>query len=258
MNEVRPALERERPSFEELTLSKLAEWKVTRIYGLTQEEVKDLITTPDTDTPSHHQVDPRIIKAYLMGEIIPTYLPGHRPWRYQGILPSYLPRDRFLYSELIVPLVDAQYRRHYRIWKGRLDANTDAIDLLIDYFEDPSVGIPNYPVLEAPVLIPSVPTIAAAELQWWNGYFSTYHSFDDILLLEGHYRNTLSIATKTVSWHTGKSAQDIYALALAIFQVGLQTIDLTSKPDFTSLSQEEKDRIYQDLHYQIDRLNLRR
>jgi hypothetical protein len=32
----------------------------------------------------------------------------------------------------------------------------------------------------------------------------------------------------------------------------------TSNPDFNSLSPEEKDRIYQDLHYQIDRLNLRR
>jgi hypothetical protein len=47
-------------------------WKVTRIYGLTQEEIKTLSTNPDPQTPSHHQVDPRIIKAYLMGESIPT------------------------------------------------------------------------------------------------------------------------------------------------------------------------------------------
>jgi hypothetical protein len=78
---------------------------------LTQEEIKALITNPDPQTPSHHQVDPRIIKAYLTGESIPTYLPGHFPSLYFGILPTYLPRDRFLPSELVVPLVDDQYRR---------------------------------------------------------------------------------------------------------------------------------------------------
>jgi hypothetical protein len=95
---------------------------------LTQEEIKALITNPDPQTPSHHQVDPRIIKAYLTGESIPTYLPGHFPSRYFGILPTYLPRDRFLPSELVVPLVDAQYCRDYHIWKRRLDANTRATD----------------------------------------------------------------------------------------------------------------------------------
>jgi hypothetical protein len=54
----------------------------------------------------------------------------------------------------------------------------------------------------------------------------------------------------------GKSAQDIYATALTILQVGLQKIRLPPNPDFNSLSLEEKDRIYEDLHWQIDRLNL--
>jgi hypothetical protein len=79
----------------------LCYWKVTRIYGLTQEEIEDLLTNPDPHIPSHHQVDPRVIKAYLTGESIPTYLPG----------------DRFLPSELAVPLVDAHYRQDYLIWK---------------------------------------------------------------------------------------------------------------------------------------------
>jgi hypothetical protein len=83
----------ERPSFEDITLYQLCYWKVTRIYGLTQEEIEALITNPDLQTPSHHQVDPRIIKAYLMGESVPTYLPGNFPSRYFGILPTYLPRD---------------------------------------------------------------------------------------------------------------------------------------------------------------------
>jgi hypothetical protein len=70
---------------------------------LTQEEIEALITNPDPQTPSHHQVDPRIIKAYLTGESVPTYLPGHFTSHYFGILPTYLPRDQFLPSELVVP-----------------------------------------------------------------------------------------------------------------------------------------------------------
>jgi hypothetical protein len=64
---------REQPSFEDITLYQLCYWKVTRIYRLTPEEIEDLLTNPDPQTPSHHQVDPRIIKAYLMGESVPTY-----------------------------------------------------------------------------------------------------------------------------------------------------------------------------------------
>jgi hypothetical protein len=54
----------------------------------------------------------------------------------------------------------------------------------------------------------------------------------------------------------GKSAQDIYATALTILQVGLPTIQLPPNPDFNSLRPEEKDWIYQDLHNQINILNL--
>jgi hypothetical protein len=54
----------------------------------------------------------------------------------------------------------------------------------------------------------------------------------------------------------GKSAQDIYATALTILQVGLPTIQLLPNPDFNSLSPEEKDWIYQDLHWKIDSLDL--
>jgi hypothetical protein len=83
----------ERPSFEDITLYHLCYWKVTRIYGLTQEEIEALITNPDPQIPSHHQVDPRIIKAYLTGESVPTYPPGYFLSRHFGILPTYLPRD---------------------------------------------------------------------------------------------------------------------------------------------------------------------
>jgi hypothetical protein len=40
--------------------------------------------------------------------------------------------------------------------------------------------------------------------------------------------------------------------------VGQPTIRLPPNPDFNSLSPEEKDRVYQDLHNQIDSLNLQR
>jgi hypothetical protein len=55
----------------------------------------------------------------------------------------------------------------------------------------------------------------------------------------------------------GKSAQDIYATALTILQVGLPTIRLPPNPDFNSLSPEQKDWIYQDLHWIINSLDLR-
>jgi hypothetical protein len=133
-----PSYRGEQPSFKHITLYQLCYWKVTRIYGLTQEEIENLLTNPDPHIPSHHQVDPRIIKAYLMGESVPTYLPGNWLSRYFGLLPAYLPRDRFLPSEMVVPLVDAHYRQDYHIWKRRLDANIRATHYLVDHLRDPS------------------------------------------------------------------------------------------------------------------------
>jgi hypothetical protein len=190
-----------------------------------------------------------------MGESVPTYLPREvLSHYYSGILPAYLPRDRFHPSErVLVPLVNDQYGRDYHTWKYCLDANTRAKEFLVDHLRDPL-----YQVIEAPLSIPFVPTVRAAELRWWNGYFNTYHSFNDLILFRGHYRYSYfnQRYIKTVSWHAGKSAQDIYAMTLTILQVGLPTIRLPPNPDFNSLSPEEKDQIYQDLHWQIDSLNL--
>jgi hypothetical protein len=74
--------------------------------------------------------------------------------------------------------------------------------------------------------IPFVHTVRAAELRWWHGYFITYHSFNDLILLRDHYEDSFKYRIGTVSWHTGKSAQDIYATALTILQVGQPTIRL--------------------------------
>jgi hypothetical protein len=103
--------------------------------------------------------------------------------------------------------------------------------------------------------IPFVHTVRAAELRWWHGYHITYHSFNDLILLRDHYKDSFNYRIKTVSWHVGKSARDIYAMALTIFQMGQPTIRLPPNPDFNSLSLEEKDRIYQDLHNQVDSLD---
>jgi hypothetical protein len=135
-----------------------------------------------------------------------------------------------------------------------LDTNKKATDYLVDHLRDP---LDTVDFIEAPVCIPFVPTVRAAELRWWNGYLNTYHSFNDLILLRGHYQHSLNQrAIRTVSWHMGKSAQDIYATALTILQVGHPTIRLPPNPYFNSLSPEEKDQIYQDLHNQIDSLNL--
>jgi hypothetical protein len=94
--------------------------------------------------------------------------------------------DQFLPSELVVPLVDAQYHQDYHTWKYWLDANKRATDFLVDHLRDPL-----FQVIEAPVRIPFIPTVRAAELRWWNGYINTYHSFDDLILFRGHYQNSL-------------------------------------------------------------------
>jgi hypothetical protein len=132
-----------------------------------------------------------------------------------------------------------------------------ATDYLVNHLRDPSGTVASSQAIEIPVNIPFVPTVRAAELRWWNGYLITYHSFNDLILLRGHYRNSFNRRPiSTVSWHTGKSAQDIFATALTILQVGQPTIRLPPNPDFNSLSPEEKDWIYQDLHNQVDSLVL--
>jgi hypothetical protein len=137
-----------------------------------------------------------------------------------------------------------------------LDANIRATHYLVDHLRDPSKSVDYCQSIEAPVGIPFVPTVRAAELRWWHGYLITYHSFNDLILLRDHYKDSFNYRISTVSWHMGKSAQDIYAMALTILQVGQPTIRLPPNPDFNSLSLEEKDRIYQDLLNQVDSLVL--
>jgi hypothetical protein len=107
-----------------------------------------------------------------------------------------------------------------------LDANIGATRYLVDHLRDPSSTVPYCQSIEAPVSIPFVHTVRAAELRWWHGYLIAYHSFNDLILLRGHYRNSLNYHISTITWHMGKSAQDIYTTALIILQVGQPTIQL--------------------------------
>jgi hypothetical protein len=66
----------------------------------------------------------------------------------------YLPRDRFLPSELVVPLVDTHYRQDYHIWKRRLDANIRATDYLVNHLRDPSGTVTSSQAIEAPLQRP--------------------------------------------------------------------------------------------------------
>jgi hypothetical protein len=68
-------------------------------------------------------------------------------------------------------LVNAHYRQDYYIWKLSLDANKRATDYLVDHLRDPLDTV-NF--IEAPVCIPFIPTVRAAELRWWNGYIKTH------------------------------------------------------------------------------------
>jgi hypothetical protein len=132
-----------------------------------------------------------------------------------------------------------------------LDANIRGTHYLVDHLRDPSGTIDYCRSIEAPLSIPFVPTVRAAELRWWHGYLITYHSFNDLILLRDHFQESFNYRISTVSWHTGKSAQDIYAMALTILQVGQPTIRLPPDPDF---NREDKDWIYRDLHNQVDSL----
>jgi hypothetical protein len=127
-----------------------------------------------------------------------------------------------------------------------LDTNIRATHYLVDHLRDPFSIVDSSQPIEGPVGIPFVHTVRAAELRWWHGYLITYHSFNDLILLRDHYEDSFNYRISTVSWHMGKSAQDIYATALTILQVGQPTIRLPPNPDFNSLSPEEKDQIYQN------------
>lgn len=242
---ISPILESERPSFEDLTLSQLCEWIIKRHYGLTTKEIKQLIEAPLTPDriPAHHQVDPRIIKAYLTGESVPNFLPREVdntvPASGPPTIPSYLPRDRFSPTDLVVPLVNDRYRVYYHWRNSKLEEIATATELLVGYLETGN---------DITGQIHRQPCLSAALLRWKDGYYKTYYCINDSVLLEGHYlKPRHSRLPKFISWYAGKSAKEIYATALAIFQEGrlIPHTRPTTAPDFTSLTRGQQEQIFE-------------
>jgi hypothetical protein len=74
-------------------------------YGLFREEIQDLIDNPDRRVPTHHQVDPRVIEAYLGISTTPTF---HI--------------DSQEYS-----LISRYYHEYYPHWLAAVEANNQSI-----------------------------------------------------------------------------------------------------------------------------------
>jgi hypothetical protein len=74
-------------------------------YGLFREEIQGLIDNPDRRVPTHHQVDPRVIEAYLGISTTPTF---HK--------------DSQEYS-----LISRYYREYYPHWLAAVEDNNQSI-----------------------------------------------------------------------------------------------------------------------------------
>jgi hypothetical protein len=70
-----------------------------------REEIQDLINNPDRRVPTHHQVDPRVIKAHLGISTAPTFHIGFQEYS----------------------LVSRHYREYYLNWLAAVDENNQSI-----------------------------------------------------------------------------------------------------------------------------------
>jgi hypothetical protein len=55
------------------TLYQLSYREFTLRYGLSREEIQEMIDNPDRHVPTHHQVDPRVIEVHLDIFMAPTF-----------------------------------------------------------------------------------------------------------------------------------------------------------------------------------------
>jgi hypothetical protein len=74
-------------------------------YGLFREEIQDLIDNPDRHVPTHHQVDPRVIEAYLGISTTPTF---------------------HIHSQEY-SLISRYYREYYPHWLAAVEDNNQSI-----------------------------------------------------------------------------------------------------------------------------------
>jgi hypothetical protein len=74
-------------------------------YGLFREEIQDLIDNPDRRVPTYHQVDPRVIEAYLGISTTPTFHIGFQEYS----------------------LISRYYREYYPNWLAAVEENNQSI-----------------------------------------------------------------------------------------------------------------------------------
>ena len=182
---------------------------VTLKYGLTPEEIKDLIKREDTEYPPafiiphelaetrpidilpHWRVDPRVIIAYLIGTEIPTFYINDREY----------------------PLVSKCYGTYYRCWVQEINLNNNRLGR-------------QYPGLQSGLH------------HWRDGFLRTYFYFDDLLLLNEYYLDSPREPVGT-SWHLHKTPPTIYATAKAILQL-CPYMPTTPLSDFRNLNDEQQ------------------
>jgi hypothetical protein len=87
------------------TLYQLCHQKVTLRYGLSREEIQELIDNPDRRVPTHHQVDPRVIEVHLDVLTAPTFHIGTQEYS----------------------LVSRYYRLYYLNWLAAVNKNNQSI-----------------------------------------------------------------------------------------------------------------------------------
>jgi hypothetical protein len=87
------------------TLYQLSYREFTLRYGLSREEIQELIDNPDRRVPTHHQVDPRVIEVHLDIFTAPTFHIGTQEYS----------------------LVSRYYCLYYLNWLAAVDKNNQSI-----------------------------------------------------------------------------------------------------------------------------------
>jgi hypothetical protein len=87
------------------TLYQLSYREFTLRYGLSREEIQELIDNLDRRVPTHHQVDPRVIEAHLDIFTAPTFHIGTQEYS----------------------LVSRYYCLYYLNWLAAVDENNQSI-----------------------------------------------------------------------------------------------------------------------------------
>ena len=198
-------------------------------HGLTKEDIEELIAKPDPLVPSHHQVDPRSIEAYLaISTKAPTF------------------SIQFPSRRKEISLISLEYRRFYRQWKGEVEANNQLVQSPLGCSTRTQVLSPEESLH---------PSFRAGLVRWRNGYLRTYHYFDDCFLRHRYY-NRLPGRAVGIALFAHRTPSTIYATTRDIL---LLCPRLPTAPieNFQNLSEEHKEGIYRYIEKAIERAGCR-